>query len=129
MTLTQEKDGSDKGVLINIFNKPLLKPILGRISSDVEVDVASKTASNNTRWIFDVENAFGDIAVQLLDPRSGLPIYPDMMSMSLLPRSASYYEAKPFVALIACGDFTLRHAKDTVCSYRVAVDVLHSATR
>lgn len=131
MTLAQEdKSGSDKGLLINIFNKPLLRPILGRISADVEVDDTTEPAPNNTRWIFDVEHAFGDIAIQLLDPRSGLAIEPDMMSLSLLPRSLSFYEAKPFVENIAGGTFNIRHTKDALpCSYRVAVDVLHSATR
>jgi len=127
---TALKEDSDGVLLVDFGSKPLIRPILGRVSADIEIDDSAKPASNNTRWVFDVENGVGDIAIQLLDPHSGRVIHPDLMSLSLLPRSESFYAAKPFVKDIDGGSFTIQHAKNALaCSYRVAVDVLHSATR
>lgn len=130
MTTAQDmKD--DGGLLIQMVGKTVLTPILGFIDApDVMLDESRPSANNNTRWIFDVDYARDEIIVRLLDPRTKRPLTPDLMSIALLPRCLAFYEAKPFVEYLLGGSFSLRHVADAKpCNYRVAVDVLHSATR
>jgi hypothetical protein len=130
-TAQDTQSAKDGGLLIQMVGKPVLTPILGFIEApDVVLDESCPSANNNTRWIFDVDGARNEIIVRLLDPRSKRPLTPELMSISLLPRCLAFYEAKPFVEYIVGGSFSLRHVSDAKpCNYRVAVDVLHSATR
>ncbi len=121
-------------------------PILGHIAVVGGELVEAKPASNNTRWIFDVEGQpDGTVVVQLLDPRSRKPFKPDIVSCSFLPLSASFYEVRPFLSRLKeeePGTFALKHPGESTsgiggavatavppCAYRVQVDIMHSATR
>jgi hypothetical protein len=100
----------------------------------------AKPAGNSTRWIFDVDGALaGDLVVQLMHFRYKKPIKTDLVAVSFLPRSPSFYDAKPYMAAQEGGLITVRHSgiipmgtehvKAIECSYRVMIDVLHTATR
>lgn len=103
--------------------------ILGKIYSE-EIDPLGSPAANNTRWVFDVTTQDGkQISVKLLDFRSGRGLAPDVMSFSFAPSNRVAYQAQPVLKeeegklLID----TLRTEKSA--SFRVFVDIMHSATR
>lgn len=107
-----------------------ITPVLGRISVQGARLIEAPSRNNSTRWLFDVDGSSKTpIVVQLLDPRSGLPVKPDLVSGSLLPRSAMFFEACPFLDTLDDGKLVLIHATDAVCRYRVCVDTMHTATR
>jgi hypothetical protein len=108
---------------------PLVTPILGLIAVEgAALTSGAKPANNSTRWVVDIEDAKGQIMIQLLELRSGRPLNPDLIAISLVPRSASFYDVKPFVD-IRGGCITLHHVGPGVCSYRVSIDAMHTATR
>jgi hypothetical protein len=127
-------------------------PVLGYISVEGGTLEEAKPANNATRWIFTVEGALqrdGCLVVTLLEPRNKKPIKPDIVSCSLLPLTGDFYEARPFILPLAEGEpgtIALKHAgtqflgppneqgPTTVqaippCTYRVQVDIMHTATR
>lgn len=120
-------------------------PILGivEIGQGGEL-VEAKPAGNSTRWIFDVDGELADeLVVQLIEMRVKRPVVTDLIACSFLPRSLAFYDAKPFMAEQIGGLITIRHGgvipmatefdkepvKTIPCSYRVMIDVLHTATR
>lgn len=124
-------------------------PILGivEIGQGGEL-VEAKPAGNSTRWIFDVDGELADeLVVQLIEMRVKRPVVTDLIACSFLPRSVSFYDAKPFMSEQIGGLITIRHGgfvhgaqvalpgqeptlvKGIDCRYRVLIDVLHTATR
>jgi hypothetical protein len=107
---------------------PRVNPILGRIGVENALLTTGTPAANSTRWIIDVDGGQDDITFQLLEHRSGRPVSPTLLSISFLPRSADFYEARPF-ASVEAGMFKVHHLPKTLCSYRITIDAMHSATR
>lgn len=121
-------------------------PVLGFISVEGGTLDDAKPANNATRWIFNVEGGLSPDAkliISLLEPRNKKLIKPDILSCSLLPLDARFYDAKPFVSPLNEGDpgtLALMHGgglihlrpEDAVihiARYRVQVDIMHTATR
>jgi hypothetical protein len=124
--------------LASILGTPPTEPPSALPAVALASDV--KPAGNSTRWIFDVDGALaGDLVVQLMHFRYKKPIKTDLVAVSFLPRSPSFYDAKPYMAAQEGGLITVRHSgiipmatehvKAIECSYRVMIDVLHTATR
>jgi hypothetical protein len=96
--------------------------------------IKEQGAGNSTRWVFDLEAPAGSrIEIFLLDPRNRQRrIKPDLMSYSLAALSPDFYDARP-VAFYDPeeGVFTVSSSKsqEGVYACRVAIDVMHSATR
>lgn len=122
-------------------------PILGAIEIGQNAElIKAKPAGNSTRWIFDVEGALdADLVIQLVEMRRRKPVTTDLVAVSFLPRSANFYDARPYMAEQVGGLITIRHAGAyqhpnmtlgeqeqpalPACAYRVMIDVLHTATR
>ena len=108
----------------------LITPVLGRISAQTAQLVEGVPHSNSTRWIFDVDGGAKEpVVIQLLGFKSKQPASPDLVSGSLLPRSASFFEARPFLETLEDGKLVLVHVSPVPCRYRVCVDTMHTATR
>ncbi len=119
-----------------------LAQILGSIDAP-GAKVTGKGAGNSTRWVFDLEAEAGKkTELFLLDPRnSKRRLKPDLMSYSLTALSSSFYDARPIAVYDdETGAFTIQSSRSrgsTVgegvvlarFSCRVAIDVMHSATR
>lgn len=113
---------------------PRLRQVLGRVSAE-GVKIVGKPAANNTRWVFDVgvsPDRGEDITVLLTDYRSGRVLEPDLMSFSVTPTNRLAYDVKPVLyddhgALRICTESVERSSG--YATFRVAVDVMHSATR
>ena len=109
--------------------------VLGRIEAPGVEALTGNGAANNTRWVFDIEGEGGkDIALYLLEHRSGRRLTPDLMSYSLTALSPSFYDARPVARYDdKTGCFTVSSLRfegergHFAC--RVAIDVMHSATR
>jgi hypothetical protein len=109
----------------------LIKPLLGHIEViNGALDADSKPAANNTRWIFDVEGAppSGSFKIRLLDNRARRPLALDLFACVMTAKSDAFYAAKPHFR-VEDGVLVIRHAEPPACSYRVMLDVMHSATR
>lgn len=116
---------------IALVRKAVVTQLLGRVLV-AGVSAGGRPAQNSTRWIIDIDDQETGTALEivLLDFRSGRPIEPDLMSFSLTPMSASFYDAKPRIEQHKKGSLQIntdRVAGD--CLYRLAIDVMHSATR
>lgn len=111
----------------------LVTPILGFVAAKgANLDNGARPFSNSTRWILDIEEFSHPLEIQLLDFRSRRPLDPDVITLSLLPRSQSFYEVRPFASIIRGGSFTLQgcwSAQRLTCALRVSVDALHTSTR
>ena len=109
---------------------PIVIPVLGRLQVEGAKLTESKPANNNTRWILDVEGVVADkITIELINIR-GKIIKPDLMSCAFLPRSESFYTARPYATGLDSGRLVLQHGDRSVpCCYRVQIDIMHSATR
>jgi hypothetical protein len=106
-----------------------LTQILGRVLVDNEkTNLAGTPAENNTRWVMDVDTDGKDpIVLQLLQYRSSAPVRPDLLSFSIAPTSEAAWKAQPWVK-VEGGKLTV-HTREIECSFRISVDVMHSATR
>jgi hypothetical protein len=118
-----------------------LTQILGAIEAP-GMHVQGRGAGNSTRWVFDLEGEAGKtVEIFLLDPRNKLRLKPDLMSYSLTALSASFYDARPVATYdAATGGFIVQSQRSKAStvgegvvmgrfSCRVAIDVMHSATR
>lgn len=98
--------------------------LLGRVRSVVEVD-NSQTVSNSTRWVFDVEQDPGSFEFDLL--HRGVIFRPLLMSPTLTPFSASFYEARVYFSKSNGSGLELTCEKAT--KYRVTIDTIASVVR
>ena len=121
-----------------------ITPVLGvvKVVSGGELAEAPRPANNNTRWIFEVEGTpegEQDLVVQLIDQRNH-EFNPDLGESFFSPKTASFYDAKPFEYERVGGRITIRHGgvylapdgnslKAHHCKYRVMIDTMHTATR
>jgi hypothetical protein len=108
-----------------------VKPLLGYISVTGATLDDNKPAANNTRWIFDVDGTIdegGGVKLQLLDVRSRRPLPLNLFACVMTARNSHFYDARPHFN-IEHDVLILRHAAPVACSYRVMLDVMHSATR
>lgn len=119
-------------------------PVLGvvKVLSGGALGEGYRTANNNTRWIFEVEGTpegESDLVVQLID-LYGREYNPDLGESFFSPKTASFYDAKPFEQERVGGRITVRHGgvypapsgdgmKSHHCKYRVMIDTMHSASR
>jgi hypothetical protein len=107
--------------------------VLGAVEAPGSV-IQGVGAGNSTRWVFDLEAPSGArVDVYLLDPRNRLRrVRPDLMSYSLAALSSTFYDARPVAfydpekGLFA---ITSTKTREGVFACRVAIDVMHSATR
>jgi len=103
--------------------------ILGRLQIK-ELKPLAKPAANNTRWVFDVKTKDGkSLHVSLIHFNSGRVCDPDVMSFTATPTNRAAYKAQPVIreddgALVIETEETPDYA-----TFRVFVDVMHSATR
>lgn len=122
-------------------------PILGVVAVMSGGELSpEKPAANNTRWMFDVGGAMDEpLILQLVEMRTGRNLTPDLLSCAFLPKSASFYDARPFLYEQVGGLVTIDHMSSVIadadrmegrkdrasvsCFYRVMIDVLHTATR
>lgn len=125
----------------------LIKSVnLTQILGDIEapgMTVKGRGAGNSTRWVFDLEGEAGKtVEIYLLNPRNDdVRLRPDLMSYSLTALSTSFYDARPIARYDAeTGAFIIQSQKPKFASAgesalaarfscRVAIDVMHSATR
>ncbi len=114
--------------------------VLGGIRVGAQnVLIEGKPAGNSTRWLFDIESvAKGPLVVpheivleiQLLDPRSHkAPVVFDVLSCALTAKDTAFYSARPYYETKDDSTLILRFNAVPAVSFRVAVDVMHSATR
>jgi hypothetical protein len=118
-------------------------PILGCIEAQGAL-VEGRGANNSTRWVFDVEGRCRDepVIVRLLEHRWLRPITPALLSFSITPTSKAgakallWGQTKGGCLLLFAVAAELRVARDIIqvdhqaaFSCRVALDVMHTATR
>lgn len=107
-------------------------PILGVVTVSEGGIVAEDTrsAANNTKWLFDVEGEVeGDLVIQLVDMRGNRPSHPDLAACTFLARSVEFYDVKPFEAERVRGLIRISHGSKGPVRYRVMVDTMHTAMR
>jgi hypothetical protein len=106
-----------------------VKQILGRIEAG-GMKPSGKAAANNTRWVFDVKTKDGEpIQVKLRHYNSGRLCDPDVMSFTATPTNRAAYAAKPVLAEEKNGLRIETEKTGEYATFRVFVDVMHSATR
>lgn len=112
-----------------IVRGTVVSQILGRIDV-ADLKPSKSPAANNTRWVFDVKTKDGDaLTVHLLDFRSGRLLRPDVMSFSFTPTNRAAYAAKPVIREQKDGLVIETEKTSDYATFRVFVDVMHSATR
>jgi hypothetical protein len=122
--LDEEEDAT-----LTVVKNMTLTQILGRVMVDnKKTNLAGKPAENNTRWVMDVDTDGKEpMVLQLLQFRSSAPVNPDLLSFSIAPTSPEAWSAQPW-AQVEGGRLTV-HTREKACSFRISVDVMHSATR
>ncbi len=133
--MTETAETEQQGAPVRSLGSTIVTQILGHIAVD-DAEVQGNGAANNTRWVFDVECEAGkEIRISLLEHRSGRLEHPDLMSYSLAPTSAEFYEARPFavydqeVGVLTLASSSLPEEEPLLFSCRISIDVMHSATR
>jgi hypothetical protein len=124
---TPEEAEADRPV--PIIRGPLIAQVLGRIDVEGHKPIRNPSA-NNTRWVFDVHTKEGKpLVVYLLDYRSGRREFPDLMSFGFTPTNQTAYKAQPVIR----DEEGVLHIEtlptDEAATFRVFVDVMHTATR
>jgi hypothetical protein len=120
-----------------------ITPILGNIEAHGAI-VQGRGAANSTRWVFDVEGRCRQepVLVRLLEHRWLKPITPALLSFSITPTSKAgakallWGQTKDGCLLLYAGGAEVVVEPDLVqvamlaeFSCRVALDVMHTATR
>jgi hypothetical protein len=98
--------------------------LLGRVQSAVEVD-NTKTGSNSTRWVFDVEQDEGSFAFDLI--QGGRIYRPILKSPFLAPLAPNFYEARVFFSKLNGSGLEITCSQAT--KYRVSIDTIASTVR
>jgi hypothetical protein len=125
------EDRSEDDTEVPLDTSSTLKQILGKVRSDADV-TEDEPQGNSTRWIFDLGHvAAGQVRVQLAFkyPRQGKGAL--LRSYSLSPLSRGFHEAKVYIEeeVDEEGNETIVFHAAAACTYRVAIDTIHSSTR
>lgn len=101
--------------------------ILGLVSSP-NAQVRHEPFENSTRWVFDVQHDGGEpVLVQLRHRYESQRIRAAVQSFSVAPMSEECFESKIWLQENSDGTFAIHACK--ACRVRIAVDLIHSATR